>query len=260
MCLIQGCAVGVNKPAVSRFYKFISWIFLPLGLVVLSLATPRGEFVFALGLTPSPTVDRLAKPTMPLNPSQADRGAQDYWLYCSPCHGDRGQGLTDEFRKVYPPEDQDCWLSGCHGRRPYPNGWTIPTPVPALIGPGAINKFGNGSVLWFFIKTKMPFQKPGSLDDDTYWRLTAFLLRQNGYWSGDGVLDENSAAIVKTGAGQSITASPVPTVLPTDPPATHTPDATDPFSTRLAAAFGLLILIIIFLFFVLHEKRRNREL
>src|ERR1051325_452370 len=80
--------------------------------------------------TAVPTPDRLAKPTLPASPSQADYGAQVYWLSCLPCHGDRGQGLTDEFREVYPPEDRNCWNSGCHGKRPYQNGFTLPTAIP----------------------------------------------------------------------------------------------------------------------------------
>src|SRR5512145_1765717 len=47
-----------------------------------------------------PTPDRLAEPTLPAEPSQADKGAQVYWLACLPCHGDRGQGLTEEFKQT----------------------------------------------------------------------------------------------------------------------------------------------------------------
>src|SRR5688572_23546779 len=61
-------------------------------------------------LTPAvtPTIDRLAAPPTVENPNQADEGAQLYWLHCLPCHGDQGQGLTDEWRAQYPPEDQNC--------------------------------------------------------------------------------------------------------------------------------------------------------
>ena len=46
---------------------------------------------------PTPTPDRLAPPPTVASPAQADVGAQVYWLNCQPCHGDRGQGLTDEW-------------------------------------------------------------------------------------------------------------------------------------------------------------------
>jgi hypothetical protein len=56
---------------------------------------------------------------LPASPSQTDHSTQVYWLSCSPCHGDCGQGLTEEFRQQVPPEGQYCWESGCHGMRPY---------------------------------------------------------------------------------------------------------------------------------------------
>src|SRR3990170_3605718 len=83
-----------------------------------------------LAQQPTPTPDRLAEPTLPASPSQADRGAQVYWLSCLPCHGDYGQGLTDEFRAAYPPEDRNCWDAGCHGARPYDNGFKLPARTP----------------------------------------------------------------------------------------------------------------------------------
>jgi mono/diheme cytochrome c family protein len=40
---------------------------------------------------------------------QARQGAGVFAFYCSTCHGDRGQGLTDEFRATWAPGDQYCW-------------------------------------------------------------------------------------------------------------------------------------------------------
>ena len=143
--------------------------------------------------TVMPTPNRLAEPTLPPSPSQADYGAQVYWLSCLPCHGDRGQGLTDEFRTTYPPEDRNCWASGCHGKRPYENGFTIPTTIPALIGQGTLQKFATAANLHGYILAAMPFWKPGSLTEDESWQVTAFLLRQNGYWPGNVDLDASNA-------------------------------------------------------------------
>ena len=126
-----------------------------------------------------------------------------------PCHGDRGQGLTDEFRQVYPPEDQNCWTSGCHGKRPYANGFTLPTVVPRLIGQGALSKFKNAAGLHAFISSAMPFQAPGSLDDKLYWDITAFLVRQNGLWSGQGEVNASNAAQIIIPS-----TAPVPTAAP----------------------------------------------
>ena len=259
MCSIRACVEEVNSVSVMRFTKIIFWIFMPLGLAALVMAASRGQIVSAQGLTPMPTIDRLAKPTLPANPSQAERGALDYWLNCSPCHGDRGQGLTDEFRKgVYPTEDQNCWLSGCHGRRYYPNGWTIPAYVPALIGPGALSKFGNASVLEAFISLKMPFQKPGGLDADTYWRLSAYLLRANGYWSGAGILDPASAERVRIPSAGPEATQPAPNLAetPTPQPASTAQAADEPGSNtvRVIAAALLLALGLGFFFLIRRKK------
>ena len=144
----------------------------------------------------SPTPDRLAEPTLPASPTQADKGAQVYWLNCSACHGDRAQGLTDEFRQLYPPEDQNCWNSHCHGNVTYENGFTIPKLVPALIGPGALQKFGTAYNLFGFVKAAMPFQRPGNLSDEEYYQILSFLLRENKLWTApEGVTASNAKQI-----------------------------------------------------------------
>jgi mono/diheme cytochrome c family protein len=140
---------------------------------------PHTVYAAVTLVSPTPTIDRLAEPTLPAEPGQADRGAHAFWLNCLPCHGDRGQGLTDEFRALYPEEDRNCWNSGCHGAHPYEGGWTLPTVVPEIIGRGALQNFNTAATLHNFISSAMPYQAPGTLDDETYWQLTAFLLREN---------------------------------------------------------------------------------
>jgi cytochrome c len=147
--------------------------------------------------TPLPTLDRLAAPPTVASPTQADRGAQAYWLNCQPCHGDRGQGLTDEWRAQYPPEDQNCWDSGCHGRSPYEDGFKLPEIVPALIGPQALARFDTAQSLHGFISGNMPFQAPASLSDEEYWQLTAYLLHANRVEWGGSTLDSTVAADVR---------------------------------------------------------------
>ncbi len=176
----------------------------PLPLRILSLAL---ALTFSLALLPvrdgearpplmaaTPTPDRLAQPTLPPLPSQADYGAQVYWLSCLPCHGDKGQGLTDEFRQAYPPEDRNCWQSGCHGKRPYENGFQLPEKVPAVIGKDTIQKFSNAAALQAYIRAAMPYWKPGSLSDEEAWQVTAFLLRENGLWNDSTEIESQNAA------------------------------------------------------------------
>lgn len=145
----------------------------------------------------TPTLDRLAEPTLPAYPSQADKGAQVYWLSCLPCHGDVGQGLTDEFRAVYPPEEQNCWESGCHGAEPYEDGFTIPKFIPAVIGKGSLYRFTDALQLNAYIHATMPFWKPGSLTDEEAWQVTAFLLRENGIRDDVIELNELNAGEVR---------------------------------------------------------------
>jgi len=123
------------------------------------------------------TRDRLAAPPTVENPSQADVGAQVFWLNCQPCHGDLGQGLTQDWINQYPPEDRNCWDSGCHGDRPYDDGFTLPRFVPAVIGPDTLLRFNSAADLHTYMARAMPFNAPGSLTAEDYWALTAFLLR-----------------------------------------------------------------------------------
>jgi hypothetical protein len=158
--------------------------------------------------------ERLAEPTMPAEPSQADYGARDYWLYCLPCHGDRGQGLTEEFRQTYPPEETNCWESGCHGRSPYEFGFILPTAVPAVIEHGALAKFSDAAQLNSYIRATMPFWNPGSLTEEESWRVTAFILRQNKLWDASEELNASNASGVKIPRGAFLT--PVVTAQPGD--------------------------------------------
>ncbi len=172
----------VRKPGV-----FV--LLMVLGLVGFSLH----PFAPSAQPFPTSTPDRLARPTLPPHPSQADQGAQVYWLFCLPCHGDRGQGLTDEFRQTYPPEDRNCWTKGCHGERPYEHGFTLPKQIPPLIGPGALSRFSNAYQLKTYIQATMPYWKPASLTDEQAWQVTAFLIRQNGWKSDPFWLNDETA-------------------------------------------------------------------
>ncbi len=195
------------------------------------------------------TPDRLAEPTLPPDPSQADYGAQVYWLSCLPCHGDRGQGLTDEFRAAYPPEEQYCWERGCHGENPYESGFTLPKSIPAVISPQALAKFSDAAQLQAYIRAAMPFWKPGSLSDDEAWRVTAFLLRQNGLWDGTGELDASNAAGVRI-------LRQTPTLPPTPQQVQVEERSGTAFPAAPLAALGILLLIVVLL--VVLKKRQNK--
>ena len=191
--------------------------------------------------------ERLAEPTLPAAPSQADHGAQDYWLYCLPCHGDRGQGLTEEFRETYPPDETNCWESGCHGKRPYDSGFTLPTQIPAVVDHNALAKFTDAAQLNAYIRATMPFWNPGSLTEEEAWRVTAFLLRENALLDASTELDASNAADVKIPRAALLT----PAVTP--PPTEIQEDSSGLLWTGLAGAGVILLLSVLFIL----KKSRN---
>lgn len=150
----------------------------------------------------TPTIDRLAAPPTVAAPDQADEGAQLYWLHCQPCHGDQGQGLTDEWRMQYPPEEQYCWESGCHGERPYEQGVALPTIVPAIIGPAVdrimgtagtqvLIKFETLDGVYQYTSVAMPLFFPGELTEEEYLAILAFIARENNIWDGTPLTTAN---------------------------------------------------------------------
>lgn len=181
--------------------------------------------------SPAATPDRLAQPTLPVAPSQADLGSQVYWLSCLPCHGDVGQGLTDEFRAAYPPEDQYCWERGCHGENPYESGFKLPQTIPAVVGPGALDKYANAAQLNSYIRAAMPYWKPGSLTEDEAWKVTAFLMRENGLWDAREEINASNADLI-----------PVHEPEPESTPEVDSPPARIP--SIAAAGFVFLLLVL----------------
>jgi len=224
--------------------------FLSFGIALLS----AGLF-FETGIADSvqiqvnvtPTVDRLAEPTLPAAPSQADHGAQVYWLSCMPCHGDQGQGLTDEFRATYPPEEEYCWERGCHGPNPYESGFSLPMKIPAVVGETALAKFTDAAQLNAYIRAAMPFWKPGSLTEEEAWRVTAFLLRQNDLWNASTELNASNAPDVEIPRGSFLT----PVV---------TPQQAEAQAGNGAVIWGIaagVVVLVILLMFVLKKSQNT---
>jgi hypothetical protein len=123
---------------------------------------------------------------MPESPTQVDTGRFLYWLHCMPCHGDWGQGLTDEWRQVWVEDHQNCWKHGCHTGAGDLASFYIPRQVPPVSGsPQALRAFETAEVLFAFLRETQPPQRPGVLSDAEYWALVAFLLCENGRLSPD---------------------------------------------------------------------------
>lgn len=129
--------------------------------------------------TPTPTYDPLAEPFLPENPSEYDLGHNWYWHNCMTCHGDVGQGLTDEFRAIWPKEEQNCWAHGCHGGRMDDEGFPIPTVVPPLVEDGKLSQFDSQQAFYDFLKSTHPPQDPGCLDDEQYQAIVKYVFSMN---------------------------------------------------------------------------------
>ena len=127
----------------------------------------------------TPTYDPLVEPPLPPAPSQLELGRNLYWHWCMPCHGDRGQGLTDEFRLIWEPDHQDCWARGCHGGLPRDEGFPIPAVVPALVVDDDLARFASLHDLEGYLSATHPPQSPGILKPEEYRAIAAWLFEMN---------------------------------------------------------------------------------
>jgi hypothetical protein len=144
------------------------------------------------------TANRLIQPPQLSDPpNQIDKGAWYYWFVCIPCHGDKGQGLTDEWREVFGPEEMNCWQSGCHGARHPQDGFQLPRQVPAILGPGALQRFNNAAELHHVIATSMPWWDPDYISAEDEWNVTAYLLWKEGVLPPNVTLTDANAAAFK---------------------------------------------------------------
>jgi cytochrome c5 len=141
---------------------------------------------------PIPTVHDWLIVNVPANATQAQYGAEVYRLVCQDCHGDRGQGLTPEWRATWAPQDQNCWQSRCHAANHPPEGFVLPI-APAIAGKAALSRFSTAADLHSFIQAEMPWYNPGSLIAQDAWAVTAHVLLMNGIDPGS-TLDAQTAA------------------------------------------------------------------
>jgi PQQ-dependent dehydrogenase (methanol/ethanol family) len=102
--------------------------------------------------------------------AQAASGAAVYTAHCQQCHG--------------------VSLEGQSG--------------PALAGTAFkkyVGRAGTAASLYDFISRQMPADKPGSLSQQNYLDVTAYLISRNGYPAGDVALSPSTLANVKLGTG-----------------------------------------------------------
>jgi mono/diheme cytochrome c family protein len=238
-------------PMMRRRWLLMGWICLSLGVGMLLWGWPtqsaNGASRAALTVTDHITFLGIAQtnliPTPRFNPtatppSQGGHGHDLFDLYCMPCHGDQGQGLTDEFRnRQYPPEDVNCWKSGCHGARPYENGFTLPQTIPAVIGPNTLTKFATARNMFDYMRAAMPFNAPGSLSEEQYLQLLAYLLEQNKFVTTGAQLDPDLL--------QQISLRPEPVPTPTAGDAVASSDTSSAVVIAIVLLLGMVVLAVL---------------
>ena len=177
-------------------------VFATLGLAVIvvscapALTAPPVEAAPTATAYPSQTTNPLDPPVVSNTPTQVELGSQIFWGVCMACHGDHGQGLTDEWREVAFGEDKDCWTSKCHASNHPPQGFEFPHIVPALGGGGRLGRFASAQQLYDYVVVMMPWWNPNSLTPEKGWQVTAYLLKMNGTLPDGLTLDATVASAI----------------------------------------------------------------
>jgi mono/diheme cytochrome c family protein len=191
-----------------RRYLFIILIFFLLLLANLFItpfvqASPPPQSTQTPTALPTPTFDvqRLEKPVIASDPTeQLKRGSELYWGICMACHGDVGQGLTDEWRDAFGVIDRNCWQSHCHGPDHPPEGFLIPKDklAPSVAGSGKLARFQNAQELHDYVLANMPWWDPGQLTDEEAWQVTAYLLKLHRVMPSRLELTDTNASAIRT--------------------------------------------------------------
>ncbi|NPV77375.1 MAG: hypothetical protein HPY59_13515 [Anaerolineae bacterium] len=198
------------------FRRFSPFGFLLGSLIFLSLAawtTPDAvkSPLQEGGLTATPTLKPPPEKSwviidLPPDASQAQYGAEIWRLVCSACHGDRGQGLTAEWRSTWGHQDQNCWQSKCHGYNHPPDGFLLPYS-PTVVGDNVLTHYGTVLDLYDYILRYMPWHDPNSLPEKDIWAVTAHVLALNGIDPGPE-LNAAQAARISLGGPLALARTP----------------------------------------------------
>jgi hypothetical protein len=151
-----------------------------LWIALLVMMGSQSESVHAQdAASPTPTYDPLKEPFVPDNPTDFELGQNWYWHFCMPCHGDKGQGLTDEWRAVWEADHQDCWGKGCHAGERIEDSFAIPTVVPPVVSSVKLARFSSHQALYEYLKATHPPQNPGWLEDKQYQAIALYIFSKN---------------------------------------------------------------------------------
>ncbi len=225
--------------------------FLMSAFIVLAVMLGVTSWLSTNALTPLRQITVTSTPAMPpvlpnswiiidLPPdaSQLEYGAEVYRLVCKACHGDKGQGLTDDWRAQWAPQDQNCWQSKCHALNHPPDGFYMPVS-PAVVGPPLII-FETALDLYNYIHRSMPWHDPGSMTEKESWSVTAYILKINNVDPGLE-LNVDTAAKILLHVNPIQPTSQSPAVMETDQDAT--PHTSQDESTGNISPFWIIAIV-----------------
>jgi len=225
--------------------KAIITILLP-AITIIGLLSVGSLPVLAEAPTPTPTSDPLEEPPLPENPTELELGRNLYWHWCMPCHGDVGQGLTDEFRGIWEPDHQNCWERGCHAGRPGDMGFKIPTFVPPIVLENQLADFSSLQSLTGYLNSTHPPQHPGILEEKEYQAIAVYVFTMNQREPEDSP------------SPTAITPVPSPTQTPSPIPSPTPPSinkGTIPPQGPILIGIGVLLLLAALVY--RHFKRKK---
>lgn len=191
--------IGPVKIAIKKIFALSALLFL--GVFIQDMCISPENIAKAGQITKNTTQSATQESWITLPESlesatQGEIGAEIYQLVCSTCHGDKGQGLTEEWIARIGHGAQGCWQSKCHISNHPPDGFVLPRDVPALAGPNARPRFETALELYTFIRNFMPYQAPGTMLTDEYWAVTAFLVELKGIPLNGTLLDPAVAGTI----------------------------------------------------------------
>ena len=136
-------------------------------IAIAALATTASIGLFAVATS--------AQTAGPFNAAQVEAGRNAFAANCMVCHGDNMSGLGE---------------------------------APAIAGKAMMINFGGRTTKDLFdtIKAEMPFGAPGSLSDETYTNLVAFILHANGATTGSTAFTPATAVKISTIANGNVPA------------------------------------------------------
>lgn len=163
-----------------------------------------------LGSSPSASpADHLRSAMIRGGNDQVRRGAALFDRNCAVCHGDSGLGLQ-EARAAFPQDHRHC--TRCHK----PNNPVVMSleqvheegrdhdlfPIgdpPPLRGEGALASLRTPTALFHYTRATMPRYRPGTMRDEEYLDVTAFLAYVNEWPGRDELLRPADVGMGGTG-------------------------------------------------------------